>query len=150
MNPSYSFVSSARWTGDRHGTVKGHDVEPPINFSSPPEFQGQSGVWTPEHFFTAAVATCFIMTFQAIASFSKFEARALEVSVEGQVEKGEGGFRFTRVTVRPVLTINSESDRERGMRLLEKAEKGCLVTRSLQSQMILEPQVKLAPVPTST
>jgi len=148
MNTSYSYESLARWTAGRNGVVKGHQIEPAITFSSPPEFQGEAGVWTPEHFFTAAVATCFIATFQAIASFSKFEARALEVSVEGQVEKGDGGFRFTRVTVRPVLTIDNESDRERGLRLLEKAEKGCLVSRSLQSQIVLEPHIVLAPAAT--
>ncbi len=148
MNASYSFVSSARWTGDRHGVGEGHAVKPPIDFSAPPEFQGEAGVWTPEHFFTSAVATCFITTFQAIAAFSKFEAHALEVSVEGQVEKGEGGFRFTRVTVRPVLTITSESERERALRLLGKAEKACLVSRSLQSQIVLEPQVVLEPAVT--
>lgn len=147
MNTSYSFTSSARWTGDRHGVVEGHEVKPPINFSAPPEFQGQAGVWTPEHFFTSAVATCFITTFQAIAALSKFEARALEVSAEGQVEKGEGGFRFTRVTVRPVLTTTNESDRERALRLLEKAERACLVSRSLQSQIVLDPQVLLVAVP---
>jgi len=149
MNTSYSFTSSARWTGSRHGIVEGHQVKPPISFSAPPEFQGEAGIWTPEHFFTSAVATCFIMTFQAIAAFStKFEAHALEVSVEGQVEKTEGGFRFTRVTVRPLLAINNESDRERALRLLEKAEKACLVSRSLQSQIVLEPQVVLAPAAT--
>jgi hypothetical protein len=37
---------------------------------------------------------------------AKFEAHTLEVSVEGQVEKTEGGFRFTRVTIRPLLAIN--------------------------------------------
>jgi peroxiredoxin-like protein len=145
MNTSYKFVSSARWTGGQHGVVAGHEVKPLINFSAPPEFHGEAGAWTPEHFFTAAVATCFITTFQAMAAFSKFEAHALEVSVEGQVEKTEGGFQFTRVTIRPLLTINSESDRERGLRLLEKAEKACLVSRSLQSQIVLEPQVVLVP-----
>jgi peroxiredoxin-like protein len=148
MNTSYSFESSARWTGGQQGVVAGHEVKPSINFSAPPEFHGQAEVWTPEHFFTSAVATCFITTFQAIAAYSKFEAHALEVSVEGQVEKGEGGFRFTRVTIRPMLTINSESDRERGLRLLEKAEQACLVSRSLQSQILLEPQVVLAPAST--
>ena len=145
MNTSYSFTSSARWTGDRHGVVEGHEVDPPINFSAPPEFQGQAGVWTPEHFFTSAVATCFITTFQAIAALSKFEARALEVSAEGQVEKAEGGFRFTRVTVRPILTITNESDRERALRLIEKAERACLISRSLQSQIVLDPRVMLVP-----
>lgn len=147
MNNSYNFVSSARWTGGRQGVVAGHEVQPSIRFSAPPEFQGEAGVWTPEHFFTSAVATCFITTFQAIATFSKFEAQGLEVSVSGEVEKAEGGLRFTRVTVRPVLTINGETDRERGLRLLEKAEKACLVSRSLQSQMVLEPQVVLARAP---
>jgi peroxiredoxin-like protein len=148
MNTSYNFVSSARWTGGQHGVVAGHEVKPLINFSAPPEFHGEAGVWTPEHFFTSAVATCFVTTFQAIAAYSKFEAHALEVSVEGQVEKTEGGFQFTRVTIRPLLTINSESDGERGLRLLEKAEKACLISRSLQSQIVLEPQVVVAPAAT--
>jgi len=148
MNTSFNFVSSARWTDGQQGVVAGRDVKPSINFSAPPEFHGQAGIWTPEHFFTSAVATCFITTFQAIAASSKFEAHALEVSVEGQVEKTEGGFRFTRVTIRPLLAINRESDRERGLRLLEKAEKACLVSRSLQSQIILEPQVVMAPAAT--
>jgi peroxiredoxin-like protein len=144
MNTSFNFVSSARWTGGKNGFATGHGIEPSIPFSAPPEFQGEAGKWTPEHFFTSAVASCFINTFQAIATFSKFAAHALEVSVDGQVEKGEGGFRFTRVTVRPILTILKEEDRERGVRLMEKAEKACLVSRSLQSEIVLEPQVVLA------
>ena len=147
MSTSLSFVSSARSTGGRKGVAEGQGVEPSITFSAPPEFQGEAGIWTPEHFFTSAVATCFISTFQAIAAFSKFEAHALEVSVEGLVEKGEGGFRFTRVTIRPVLTVQNELDRERGVRLLEKAEKACMVSRSLNSEIVLEPRVVLAAAP---
>ena len=141
MENSLNFVSSARWTGGRNGIATGQDVQPLINFSAPPEFQGEARVWTPEHFFTTAVATCFVNTFQAIATFSKFSAVALDVSVEGRVEKGEGGYRFTRITVRPVLTVQNEADRERGMRLLEKAEKACLVSRSLNSEIVLEPKI---------
>jgi len=146
MDKSINFVSSARWTSGRNGVATGHEVEPSVKFSAPPEFQGEAGIWTPEHFFTSAVATCFVTTFQAIATFSKFSAAGLDVSVEGKVEKGEGGYRFTRVTVRPVLTVQSGGDRERGMRLLEKAEKACLVSRSLNSEIILEPEVREASV----
>ena len=141
MENSLNFVSSARWTTGKSGVTAGRDLQPPIYFSAPPEFQGEPGVWTPEHFFTSAIATCFITTFQAIATFSKFSAAALDVSVEGKVEKVEGGYRFTRVTVRPVLTIQNEADRERGIRLLEKAEKACLISRSLSSEVILEAKV---------
>jgi len=146
MESSYQFESSAHWTGGRQGVVQCQGVEPSIQFSAPPEFQGIPGVWNPEHFFTSAIATCFITTFQAIASFSKFGFAGLEVYVEGTVEKVEGGFKFTQVTVRPKLTVANEADRERGRRLLEKSEKACLISRSLQSEIILEPDVQIAAV----
>lgn len=145
MNGSFHFTSLAHWTGPRHGVVEGKNVEPIITFSAPPEFQGESGVWTPEHFLTAAVATCFISTFEAVANYSKFPAKGLQVSVDGQLERVEGGYRFTRVTIKPVLTILKESDRERGIHLLEKAEKVCLISRSLNSEIVLVPQVAVAP-----
>ena len=141
MNTSYRFATNAVWTEGRHGVVRGEAGRPQLEFSAPPEFQGQAGFWTPEHFFLAAVATCFITTFRAIAEFSKFDVEALEVGVEGTVEKGEGGFHFTRVVVRPLLTVHLEADRERALRLLEKAEHSCLVSRSLRSEIVLEPTV---------
>jgi peroxiredoxin-like protein len=148
MTSSLDFVSSAQWTGERHGVVIGHGVGPSINFSAPPEFQGEPGIWTPEHFLTSAVATCYVTTFYAIATHSNFPLQSLEVSVNGHLEKEEGGYRFTRITVRPVLTIQSESDRDRAMRLLQKTEKACLVSRSLKSEIVLEPSIVLAPVAT--
>lgn len=147
MTQSYEYRSTAQWTAERRGIVNAEEIDPSIDFSSPVEFDGQPGMWTPEHFFVSAVASCFVTTFLAIAGFSKFAPRSLEVSAEGTVEKGEGHFRFTRVVLRPVLTIENESDRERALRLLEKAERSCLVSRSLQTEIVLEPMVTVL-VPT--
>jgi peroxiredoxin-like protein len=141
MNMSYQYRSTANWTTGRAGTVNAESVELPITFSAPPEFHGREGLWTPEHFLVAAVAGCFITTFIAIAELSKFEVVSLDVSTEGLLEKGEGGFQFTRVTIRPVVTIARESERERALRLLDKAERSCLVSRSLRSEVVVEPKV---------
>ena len=92
MNTSYRFTANAAWTEGRQGVVTGQSGTATLEFSAPPEFQGQAGFWTPEHFFLAAVATCFVTTFRVIAEFSKFEVEALEVGVEGTVEKAEGDF----------------------------------------------------------
>jgi peroxiredoxin-like protein len=148
MSVTYHFTSAATWIDERRGMVEGDSGAPALDFSSPPEFQGQHGMWTPEHLFVAAVATCFVTTFRAIADFSHFEAAGLEVTAEGTVEKAEGGFRFTRVVVRPMLTISQESDRDRALRLIEKAARSSLVSRSLESEITLEPAVLVAlPVP---
>jgi peroxiredoxin-like protein len=112
MSTGYDYKSTARWDGDRRGLVSAEEIEQSIGFSAPPEFQGQPGLWTPEHFLVSAVAACFVTTFLAIAELSKFEARSLEVSAEGTVEKAEGHFHLTHVIIRPVLAIDHESDRE--------------------------------------
>ena len=116
MNAEYRFTARAEWTSDRRGRVEADALAPRLEFAAPPEFQGPPGVWSPEHFFLAAVAGCFVTTFQAIAEFSKFSFAALTVSAEGVLEKGEGGYRFTRVLLKPSLTIENTDDRGRADR----------------------------------
>ena len=47
------------------------------------------------------------------------------------------------IRLRPVVTILNDEGRGRVMRLLEKAEKSCLIARSLQCNVILFPSVKI-------
>lgn len=141
MENQYVYRVNASSTTLRNGVVSAEEIQPSIAFSAPPEFQGTSGCWTPEHFFVSAVAGCFISTFSGIAHFSKFEFLSLELEVEGVIGKDEGGWRFTQVNLRPRIRISLEKERERAQRLLEKAEKTCLVTRSLSSRVVLEPEI---------
>ena len=143
MTTEYRFQTTARWTQGRRGIAEGEPHAPPLPFSAPPQFAGEAGVWTPEHFLLAAVSSCFITTFRAIAELSRLQTAALEVSVEGTVSKAEGGFRFTEILLKPRLTVEREEDRERGLRLLEKAEHSCLVSRSLLSEIRMEPSVQV-------
>lgn len=112
-----------------------------IHFSAPPEFGGEAGFWTPEHFLLAAVASCFIETFKAVARASKLGFQGIEVSAEGLVEKEAGGFRFTQITLRPVLIVYAEDAQELALKLLEKAERVCLVSRSLSSRVAVDSKV---------
>lgn len=141
MEKQYVYTLNASSTGVRSGIVVAEDIEPSIAFSAPPEFQGQAGKWTPEYFLVAAVAGCFVSTFSGMATLSKLEFPSLEVQAEGVISKDEGGWRFTQIDLRPRLTIAQEKDRERANRLLEKAEKSCLVARSLTCKIALEPEI---------
>jgi organic hydroperoxide reductase OsmC/OhrA len=141
MENKYVYRVNASSTTLRGGVAVAEEIQPSIPFSAPPEFQGEPGRWTPEHFFLASVAGCFVSTFSGIANFSKCEFVSLELEAEGTIEKEEGGWRFTRVNLRPRLKIAMEKDRERANRLLEKAEKTCLIARSLTSRIVLEPEV---------
>ena len=141
MEKQYIYRVSAASTAVRNGVASAEEIEPSIVFSAPPEFQGEAGQWTPEHLFLASVAGCFVSTFSGMAQFSKFEFLSLDVEVEGILSKEEGGWRFTQVNLHPRLKIAQEKDRERASRLLEKAEKMCLIVRSINSKVILEPEL---------
>jgi organic hydroperoxide reductase OsmC/OhrA len=57
MNTTHKYRIRATSTAVRSGLVVAEGMEPSIAFSAPPEFKGQAGHWTPEHFFVAAVAS---------------------------------------------------------------------------------------------
>ena len=138
---------TTHWTMHKRGIGEVESLPRTINFAAPPEFGGEPGLWTPEHLLIAAVSTCYVATFRAVAEASRLELGALEVGIEGKIEKLEAGFQFTKIVLRPMVTIHREQDRERAARLLEKAERVCLVSRSLACTMVLEPKIVVeAPV----
>lgn len=142
METQYTYHASAQFhRNDRSFVELEHGAPRIIHFSPPSEFGGEPGLWTPEHFLLAAVASCFIATFKAVAKASKLDFQGIEVTADGVIEKESGGFRFTRITLRPVLILYRDDTRELGLRLLDKADRICLVTRSLSSTIELEPKI---------
>jgi peroxiredoxin-like protein len=145
METKNSYRVKGSWQGGRNGLVSAEGiVEPTITFSAPVEFKGESGCWTPEHFLVAAVVSCFVVTFSAMAESSKLDFLSLEVSAEGKLRKVDGKLGFAAVVMRPTLVIGANEDHERGNRLLEKAEQGCLIARSLSCPMTMEALVQSA------
>ena len=116
-----------------------------IQSEPPAEFGGSGERWSPETLFVAAVADCFLLTFKAIARASKLDYVDVKADVEGVLDRVDGVTRFTTMTVRPVLIITAESQAEKADKLLHKAEKGCLISNSLNTEIKLETQVRVVP-----
>jgi peroxiredoxin-like protein len=143
METQHEYRVKAFGAGGRNGVIYAEGILPSISFSPPPEFLGEPGRWTPEHFFVAAVASFFVSTFSGIAEKSHFEFASFDLEAEGLLSNEEGMWRFTEIRLRPIVAILKEEDRDRAIRLLEKAEKSCLVARSLQCKVALSPGIKI-------
>src|SRR5205823_5039894 len=143
MQVHHEYRVNAFGAGGRNGVVHAEGVLPCISFSAPPEFLGEAGRWTPEHFLVAAVASCFVSTFSGIAEKSRFEFVSFHLEAEGMLGNEEGIWRFTEIRLRAVVTVLKEEDRDRADRLLAKAEQSCLIARSLQCRVVLSPAVKI-------
>jgi len=143
MVTSHKYRVTATWEGGRRGEVAAEDIRPPIHFSTPPEFKGDPGYWTPEHLLLAAVASCYVATFYALAE-SKLGFLELDILVEGTLGKPDGRLRFTNIVLRPTVKIARHEDSDLADRLLAKAEEGCLIARSLACPIHLEALVRPA------
>ncbi len=114
---------------------------PPLRSLPPPEWGGPGGYWSPETLLTAAVGDCVLLTFRAIAKASRFAWNEVSADVEGKLERIEGNSRFTEIALRVRLVVPPGSDSSRAKHLLEKAEKGCLISNSLTARKHLECEV---------
>jgi len=129
----HEYETSMVWTEGRIGKVEVPGL-PPLDFASPPEFGGPGGTWTPEHAFVTSAASCILLTFVAVAEFSKLAFHRLSASARGKLEKVEGeGLRFTAIDVELRVEVGSGADIPRAERLVQKAEASCLVSKSLKT-----------------
>lgn len=117
---------------------------PTLETNAPPAFGGPEGYWSPETMLTGAVANCLILTFRALAASAKLEWTNLDVDCAGEVDKSAGGLKFTKFTIKAVLTVSGDTDEDKARKTLESAKKYCLVTASLDAETELDAEVKKA------
>jgi len=142
MSEEYRYEVHARWTEGRAGIAKAGGVTLPMAFAAPPEFKGELGKWTPEHFLVAAVVSCFLVTVRGIAENSNLEILDLDVGAEGVLRQEQGGWRFAEIKLTPTVAIAREQDRDLALKVLTKEERGCLVARGLAFPVTMEATVR--------
>ena len=140
---AHSYTVNIRWTSDRQGTMTSPELKTEMEVATPPPFpKGVEGIWSPEHLFTSAVASCLMTTFLAIAEHSKLEFVSFSIGSNGILEQVEGKYLMTRVELFPQLTIHHEKDMARAERILQKSEAACLISNSIKSQIVMKPEIK--------
>lgn len=128
------------------------DPLPALLAEPPPEFGGQGRQWSPEGLLCAAVASCFILSFRAVARSARLEWRELECKVEATLQRKEGVLQFTHLVILATLTIDPEGDFAGHLHALEKAERGCLIansltaSRELKIDIVRRPELEVADI----
>jgi peroxiredoxin-like protein len=145
----YFYETEIEWQGEKHGQVQSTGLAP-ITSGAPPEFKGRAGDWSPEHLLVASLNSCYMLTFLAIAEFSKITIMSFSASAKGKLEKAEGGtYQITEIVVKPRVVIASANDLQRVPRILEKAKENCFISNSVKSKITIEPEVFHHQIPAS-
>lgn len=130
--PHYYSAASSLDAGSGPVTLTSSGL-PALVTSTPPEFDGPPGLWSPETLLVAAVVDCFVLTFRGVARANGLAWTRLEVEGTGRLERPERASQFTRFDLQVRLTLPEEAADDLATRVLRRAEDTCLITQSMKA-----------------
>jgi peroxiredoxin-like protein len=145
MQEPHYYDVNITWDKDRIGTMKSSVLDTTWEVATPPEFpKGVPNIWSPEHLFVGAVNSCLMTTFLAIAENSKLDFVSFNSEANGKLDQVDGKFIISEITLIPLVIVKQELDIEKALRILEKAERACLISNSIKSTILFQPKVEVS------
>lgn len=142
MNDLLQYNVTVTWLENRKGIMESNALNDKIKVATPPEFsKGIAGIWSPEHLFIAAAASCFMTTFLAVAEKSRLEFDSFSCNSSGILEKKDKGMMMTSITVRPMVTVRNQEMVNKGLKVLELSHQSCLILNSIKSDILFMPHM---------
>lgn len=138
----YLYETNIQWSEKRRGKLQA-DGLPDLLIGTPPEFGGEAGFWTPEHLFVAAAEACLMATFLGVAENSRLAVAGYRSSATGKLEWGGSGWRFTEITIHPVVELEKSENERMARRVMAKAAMNCLIANSMLARMSVEPNFEV-------
>lgn len=148
MASVHEYPVTVNWKGGRDGAGDVHaersGTQNPL--SVPPEFQGPGEGTNPEELLTSAIAGCYSVTLGIIAANRKLPVVSIETKAVGEVEQQGANFTYTKVTLRPTITLEAGTGDDH-LKLAEdmahKADAYCIVTNAVRGKVTItvEPTV---------
>ena len=96
----------------------------------------------PEEAFVAALSSCHMLTFLAIAATRRLTVDSYQDDAVGTLEKNDKGrLAMTRVVLRPRVVFGAEStpSADELQKMHQKAHAGCFIANSVTSDVVVEP-----------
>ena len=133
----HEFTSMVKWNGGKEGMYELGNGAAGM-FSSPPEFDGTEGVMTPEDALVGSINMCYMQTFLVFKGKLGLGLREFECETVGTLEQIDGVYQFTKVIIKPRIVCDNEAT---ARRCADYAKKYCLVTASMTSENVVEPEI---------
>ncbi|WP_417451525.1 OsmC family protein [Kordiimonas sp.] len=154
MSNEHHYFSRITWTGagaDGTKTYKSYsrdyDMEMAgkikIPGSSDPAFRGDATRHNPEDLLVGATASCHMLWYLHLCAVNGIIVTGYEDKAEGiMTEGGDTPARFTKIILRPHITITPESDADKAMSLHHVANEKCFIANSLNCPVVHEATIE--------
>lgn len=122
--------------------LRGHRL-PALRTATPVEFDGPGDRWSPETLLVAAVGDCLALTFRGVARKSGLTWTSFECDVTGMLDRVDQTTRFVAFEIRARVRVPEGTDPGLAGRVLDKAERNCLIANSLTGPVHLVPIIEV-------
>ena len=111
-----------------------------LQVSAAPEYKGNPSLPNPEEMLVAALSSCHMLTFLAVATREGLVVDSYDDDAIGVLEKNEAArLSVTRVILRPKITFaGSQPDAEKVKQLHDVSHKGCFIAQSVKTVVTVE------------
>lgn len=109
--------------------------------SAAPDFLGNAKRVNPEEAFVAALSSCHMLTFLAIAAKKRFVVDSYEDNAVGILEKNPAGkLAMTRVALRPVIVFSGEKQpsEQQIEKMHHDSHEQCFIASSVTTDVTVE------------
>ena len=153
MAMNHTYTATVTWTGNRgegtrryRGYGREHDIacpgKPVIRGSADPAYLGDPARHNPEDMLVAALSACHMLWYLHLCARAGVVVTAYRDSTEGVMRThADGAGEFTKVTLRPRVTITRDSDAAAAERLHERANAMCFIARSVNFPVGHAPEI---------
>jgi organic hydroperoxide reductase OsmC/OhrA len=143
--PTHHFSARLAWRkGGEGGAAGNHRVEldgrPAIELSGAPQYRGDPTRTNPEELFLAALASCQLLTYLALAARAGLDVLAYDDRAEATLAIADKKMRITEVRLRPRITLAVGADEAKARALVEAAHEGCFIANSVACAVVTEPE----------
>lgn len=147
---THTYTLDVAWTGDRgEGTsgfrTYGRDVlarsagRPDLLLSADKPFRGDPARWNPEVLLLAALSECHLLSFLHVAVTHGVVVTGYTDTPQGWLEQEGIGGRFTRVLLRPRVTLADPGQAHLLPQLHAEAGQACFIAASVNFPVEVEP-----------
>jgi organic hydroperoxide reductase OsmC/OhrA len=138
----YKYSTNINWLKEHEGKLTAAHKHA-VQVGCPPEFGGKPEYWSPEELFVASAELCIMTTFIDLCKRHHCKILSYKSKAEGLLHIFEGEFRFSKIKIWPVIIAASSEDLEKAAQFIKKAEEECVVSRSVKTDVCIEPKLQL-------
>ena len=109
-------------------------------FSAASAYRGDASKGDPEDMLVAALSSCHMLSFLAIAAKKRFTVTSYVDDAVGYLEKEGGKLWMTRVVLRPQLEFENAPDRATLEQMHHQAHEECFIANSVKTDVTVELQ----------